>query len=342
MTRLPPPRPAALPPLPAMVLTAGLGTRLAPLSDLRAKPALPVAGVPLAGRILRWLAAWGVAEAVLNLHHRPDTITSAIGDGSAFGVRVRYSWEPRVLGSAGGPACALPMLAADRFFLVNGDTLTDLDLGVLEASHAGSGAAVTLAVVPNPDPLHYGGVSVDDEGRVSGFSAPGPSNRGWHFIGVQVVEASALATLDPQEPAGTIGGLYDGMVRDRPGAIRACTTEASFFDIGTAADYLETCLAFGRAEGLGDVLAGDRTTVERGARVTRSVLWDDVTVAAGAEVDECVVGDGVHIPPGMRLQRRVVVRRGGSSPAAGDPSVGELLATPLDARRRRAPSKDDS
>ena len=197
-----PPRSAVLSPWPAMLLTAGLGTRLAPLSDLKAKPALPVAGVPLAGRILRWLAGGGVADAVLNLHHRPETVTAAVGDGRAFGVRVRYSWEPRVLGSAGGPARALPLLDADRFFLVNGDTLTDLDLAALAASHTASGAAVTLAVVPNPDPLHYGGVSVDEDGCVRGFAAPGPGNRGWHFIGVQAVNASVFAALDPQEPAG--------------------------------------------------------------------------------------------------------------------------------------------
>jgi NDP-sugar pyrophosphorylase family protein len=318
-----------------MVLTAGLGTRLAPLTDLRAKPALPVAGVPLAGRILRWLAAAGVADAVLNLHHRPETITAAIGDGSAFGVRVRYSWEQVVLGSAGGPARALPMLDADRFFLVNGDTLTDLDLRALAAGHADSGAAVTLAVVPNPAPLHYGGVSVDDQGRVTGFSAPGPSNRGWHFIGVQVAEAQVFAALDPQRPAATIGGIYSALVARTPGAIRAFRCHASFFDIGTAADYLDTCLAFGRAEGLGDVLAGARTAVEPGAHVARSVLWDDVAVAAGAAVDECVVADGVRIPAGLRLARRVVTLGGTRDAGADDGRAADLLLSPLDAKRRR-------
>jgi len=323
-----------------MVLTAGLGTRLAPLSDLKAKPALPVAGVPLAGRILRWLAGGGVADAVLNLHHRPETITGAIGDGRAFGVRVRYSWEPRVLGSAGGPALALPLLDAARFFLVNGDTLTNLDLAALAARHTAGGAEVTLAVVPNPDPLHYGGVSVDGEGRVTGFTRPGPGNRGWHFIGVQAVEASVFAPLDPQAPAGTIGGLYDEIVATRPGAIRVFTSEASFFDIGTAADYLETCLALGRAEGLGDVVAGARARVEPGARVTRSVLWDDVTIAGGATLEECVVADGARVPAGLRLSRRVVLPRGDRAGGDDGACLGDLLLSPLDATRRRAPRRD--
>jgi NDP-sugar pyrophosphorylase family protein len=317
------------------VLTAGLGTRLAPLSDLRAKPAMPVAGTPLAGRILRWLSRAGVTDAVLNLHHRPETITEAIGDGSAFGVRVRYSWEARVLGSAGGPARALPMLDADRFFLVNGDTLTNLDLSDLAASHAASGAAVTLALVGNPDPLHYGGVTVDEDGRVTGFSPAGPGNAGWHFIGIQAVNASVFASLDPNEPAGTIGGIYDDLVERQPGAIRAFRSRASFHDIGTAADYLETCLAIGRDEGRGDVLAGLRSAVAPGSRVTRSVLWDDVSIAEGAVVDECVVADGAHVPAGMRLSRRVVLPQGAREPGAADSCAGGLLVSPLDAKRRR-------
>ena len=337
MSETQPPRPSAPAPWPAMVLAAGLGTRLAPLSDLKAKPALPVAGVPLAGRILRWLAGGGVADAVLNLHHRPDTITAAIGDGAAFGVRVRYSWEPRVLGSAGGPARALPLLDAARFFLVNGDTLTDLDLAALAADHAKSGAAVTLAVVPNPDPLHYGGVSVDAQGRVTGFTSPGPANRGGHFIGVQAVEASLFAPLDPREPARTIGGIYDALAAARPGAIRAFTSQATFFDIGTAGDYLETCLAISRAEGRGGPLAGSRTVVHPGASVTRSVLWDDVVVAGGAVLDECVVADGVHVPAGLRLSRRVVLPRGVRATGAGGTGAGDLWLSPLDANRRRAP-----
>jgi NDP-sugar pyrophosphorylase family protein len=317
-----------------MLLTAGLGTRLAPLSNLKAKPALPVAGVPLAGRILRWLAGGGVTDAVLNLHHLPASVTAAIGDGGAFGVRVRYSWEPRVLGSAGGPARALPMLDADRFFLVNGDTLTDLDLGALAARHVASGAAVTLAVVPNPDPWHYGGVSVDEEGRVTGFSEPGPANRGWHFIGVQAADRSVFAPLSPDEPAHTVSGIYREMIARQPGAVQAMVTGASFVDIGTAADYLETCLAIGRAEGLGDVLAGARAAVHAAARVTRSVLWDDVVIADGATLDECVVADGARIPAGLHLSRRVVVP--GSEGGAGAERVGDVLVSPLDARRRRA------
>ena len=94
--------------IPALVLTAGLATRLRPLSLVRAKAAVPVAGTPLVLRILRQLAAAGITDAVLNLHHLPHTLAAVVGDGSDVGVRVRYSWEMPVLGSAGGPRHALP------------------------------------------------------------------------------------------------------------------------------------------------------------------------------------------------------------------------------------------
>src|SRR3954447_21518104 len=104
----------------ALLLTAGLGTRLRPLTDRRAKPAIPVGGEPMVRRILAWAAGHGIADAVLNLHHRPDTLTAAVGDGRDLGVRVRYSWEqPAILGSAGGPRLALPIVGADTFFLIN-------------------------------------------------------------------------------------------------------------------------------------------------------------------------------------------------------------------------------
>src|SRR6187549_2680097 len=116
--------------IPALVLTAGLGTRLRPLSYVRAKGALPLAGEPLARRILRGLHEAGVRDAVLNLHHLPHTLTGALGDGSDIGMCLRYSWEMPVLGSAGGPRRALPLLSnrGESFLIVNGDTLTNVNV----------------------------------------------------------------------------------------------------------------------------------------------------------------------------------------------------------------------
>ena len=130
----------------ALVLTAGLGTRLRPLTDVRAKAAIPVAGQPMIHRIIRALVAQGVDDLVLNLHHLPATLTAVVGDGSDLGARVRYSWEPMILGSGGGPRLAQAIVGARTFWIINGDTLTDVNMAALAAQHASSLARVTLAL----------------------------------------------------------------------------------------------------------------------------------------------------------------------------------------------------
>jgi NDP-sugar pyrophosphorylase family protein len=279
--------------IPALVLTAGLGTRLQPLSFVRAKGALPLGNEPLARRILRWLARAGVRDAVLNLHHLPHTLTRAIGDGSDIGLRVRYSWEMPVLGSAGGPRRALPLLSEGSFLIVNGDTLTDVDLAALVADHHSSGALVTMAVIPNNEPGKYSGVAADAEGRFTGFVPRGSPAPSFHFIGVQAAVPGAFAAV----PAGTphqVAALYTALAAAQPGSIRLFRTEADFLDIGTPADYLNTALILADRERL--PCAGVNSRVDFSARVERSVLWDDVIVHAGAMLKECVVTDGVVVP----------------------------------------------
>jgi NDP-sugar pyrophosphorylase family protein len=285
----------------ALVLTAGLGTRLRPLTLVRAKPAIPVAGEPIARRIIRWLAAEGVADLVLNLHHLPETLAAVIGDGSDLDVRVRYSWEgPLVLGSAGGPRHALSIIGAETFFVVNGDTLTDLRLAGLAEAHAQTDAMVTLALVPNLEPERYGGVLLDAGRRVTGFAPRGAEARGsFHFIGVQAVHRDAFAALPDKTPINSIGGAYDELIGKRPGSIRGYVCAASFFDIGTVADYWSTSKALAAAP-------------------FDSIIWDNVTVPAGTVVDECIVTDGVTLEAGT-VYRRAIVMRGADGRAIAEP-----------------------
>ena len=300
--------------IPALVLTAGLATRLRPLSRVRAKAALPVAGQPLVHRIIRSLAAAGVSDLVLNLHHLPHTITSTVGDGSHLGVRVRYSWEMPVLGSAGGPRRALPLLGASPFLIVNGDTLTDVDLRSVIDTHRRSGALVTMALVPNTEPHKYGGVLVDTAGNVTGFTGKGSATRSFHFIGVQVAEAEAFASLADNTPYESVGALYPDLIRQRMGSIRAHVAEAEFFDIGTPADYLDTCIGLAAREGV--VLTGE------------SVLWDDVVMEPRARVKHSVVTDGVHVPAGEWIN--VTIRRADGSLEPFERRHGELAVGPLE------------
>ncbi|HIE92544.1 MAG TPA: NDP-sugar synthase [Acidobacteria bacterium] len=321
---------------PALVLAAGLGTRLRPLTFCRAKAAVPIAGTPLIRRHLTRLAAQGVAEAVVNLHHRPETIAAAVGDGVAHGCRVRYSWEPVVLGSAGGPRHAVPLLGS-RFFLINGDTLCDVDLGAMLEAHRARGAGVTLAVTTNPSPERYGGVHADTAGRVTGFASRGDPERPPLFVGVQIAEASVFETLQDGVSTASVGGLYDGLLAT-PGRVRIHEVTGRFHEIGTPEDYLTATWAIGAAEAHGDLFVGRRCHLDTSARIERSVLWDDVVVGANCQVTNCILTDGVSLSDGMRLDGRVVLRlaamtdqRTEALAMTGAKQLGELLTVPIEA-----------
>jgi NDP-sugar pyrophosphorylase family protein len=236
----------------ALLLAAGLGTRMRPLTDRWAKPALPVAGEAIVRRLVRWLGSHGVHGLVVNLHHLPHTVTAVLGDGSDLSATVRYSWErPRILGSAGGPRQALDILGEDTFLIVNGDTLTNLNVSALVDAHRASDALVTLALVSTFDPQKYGGVLLGPEGSVDGFVARGSGGPAFHFIGVQVASAAAFRRLPAGEPAQSIGDLYDALIAERPGAVRGFVSDAEFWDIGTPEDYATTCAVFAARESSG-------------------------------------------------------------------------------------------
>jgi NDP-sugar pyrophosphorylase family protein len=310
---------------PALVLTAGLGTRMRPLSYVRAKPAMPVAGPPVVCRILRWLASHGVRDVVLNLHYRPETITAVVGDGSSLGVRVRYSWEQPVLGSAGGPRQALPLLDAPRFFIVNGDTLSDVELDALADQHERTRAKITMALVVQPDARHYGGVNLDQAGAVTGFVRKGTPSA-YHFVGVQAADAEAFANVPVGQPAETVASLYPQLIQGRAGSVRGFVCDATFHDIGTPGDYLCTALAIAREEGAGTLLLGRGVAIDASATVTNSVAWDNVVVQAGAVLDSCILADGVSVPAGSRFDHAALVPRfAGYTPLAGEEIVGNLL-----------------
>lgn len=300
---------------PALVLTAGLGMRLRPLSQLRAKAAVPIGDEVLVRHVLRWLHRAGIRRVVLNLHHRAETVTPHVGDGRDLGLEVRYSWESQVLGSAGGPRRALPLLDAARFLIVNGDTLTDASLAALTARHITSGARVTMTVTGGD--TRYGGVLVDAEDCVHGF-APAvasptatlespptatPLTRG-HFVGIQAVDRDVFEELPDNTPSESVWGIYPGLIAERRGALRVYRTSAEFNDIGTPADYLATVHRL--AGGQGNHI-GPGSVVAASALLTGSVLWDRVTVGPDAVLTDCVVGDDVTIPAGARHARQAIV-----------------------------------
>lgn len=231
-----------------LVLSAGLGTRLGEITKTLAKPAVPIGDQTIGERVLRWLRREGVTDVVMNLHHLPHTITAVVGDGAHLGMTVRYSWEPTLLGSAGGPRHALPLINSDPFLIVNGDTLCDSALQPVIDAHRLTNADVTMVVIENPAPDRYNGVVANTDNVVTGFIQKGHSTPSWHFVGIQVVNKSVFAPLPDNTPIETVSGVYREMIGTLP-RVRIFPLvgqdAAAFHDVGTPDDYAATCRAFG-------------------------------------------------------------------------------------------------
>ena len=228
-----------------MILAAGLGTRLGGLSAERPKPLMPVLGAPL----VRWagalLAAHGIRDVVVNLHHLGLRIREELGDGSSLGLHVRYSPEDSILGTGGGIRRALRLLGDGQFVVVNGKILADLDLGDVLAYHRASGAAATLVVKPEPEARRWGAVDAPpDGGPIRALRGEGD----FMWTGVQVLDPALVARLPDDGAARCIVG--DGHMRwlAEGVPIHAYVTRGYFREHSTPARLLEGNLAALRGE----------------------------------------------------------------------------------------------
>tara|TARA_B100000029_G_scaffold473331_1_gene514603 strand:+ start:2367 stop:3335 length:969 start_codon:yes stop_codon:yes gene_type:complete len=312
----------------ALVLAAGYGTRLKPLTEVRAKPAVPVAGYPLIRRLLEWLASQGISKTVINLHYRPKTITQVVGDGKSLGLTVRYSWESKLLGSAGGPRQALELLGS-RFFIINGDTLTDLSLESLFRRHLATRAHVTMAVTPHPAISKYGGIQKNECGHVVGFSRPGSVDMK-HFIGVQLAEAAVFTSLAAGTPSSTVGGIYDQLIAKKPGSIFTFDTNATFQDIGTPLDYLKANQTIMESEGRKSPNVGRNSRIHPSAQLTETVVWDRVIVGSNCKLHKCIVTDDVIIPDNVTLVGQMCISAKFVMDRESGRRLGNAIIYPID------------
>ena len=203
----------------------------------------------------------------------------------------------------------MPLVAADQFLVVNGDTIADVDLVPLMDAHRASDAMVTLALVPNREFERYGGVLIDADGRVTGFVKRGPSAEGsYHYIGVQLVKAAAFDAVPLGVAARSIGGVYDTLMRERPGSVRAVVSDAEFWDVGTLRDYWRTSIALAQRSGMADLGVGRGSRIDGSARLARSILWDDVQIGANAVIEDCILTDGVRVAADAVHRDEILIR----------------------------------
>lgn len=307
-----------------MIVAAGLGTRLRPLTDLRPKPALPVRGIPLIGYQLALLRAHGVSEVVINLHHLADVLEEAARAHCPPGLTLCFSREETLLGTGGGLRRVAGFLAeSDPCLVLGGDMLLDADLGELVARHRAHGDAVTMLLKQDARVATFGSVGADAEGRVRRIGSRldlGGEVRAGVYVWANVVSRKALETLPQREVFGHldhwIGPLLSAGARD----IRAEfeTGGADRWEpAGTLPEYLAANLdpmptsyldAAGRSRAGGTRIEGDL------------VLGAGATLGAGASLHRVVVWDGEHVPAGLAASDGIFAG-GAFHPVARDPET---------------------
>ncbi len=293
----------------AVVLVGGFGTRLRPLTLNTPKQMLPILHRPMIEHVLEHLAAHGITEAVLSMGFRPDAFADAYPDGHCAGVELHYAIEPEPLDTAGAIRFAALSAGIDeRFVVVNGDVLTDLDLGKLVAFHEEHGGEGTIALHEVEDPSAFGVVPTDESGRVIAFVEKPPRDEAPTNLinaGTYVLEASVLDRIPSGRKVSIERETFPAMVED--GVLYAMAGDTYWIDTGTPVKYLQaqTDLLRGvrgeRAEGIhaGAQVADD-------AVVARSVLGDGVVVGSGAIVRGSVLLPGSHVEPDAVVERAIL------------------------------------
>ena len=313
----------------AVILVGGEGTRLRPLTSTMPKPVVPLVDRPFMAYMLEWLRRHGVDDVVLSLGFLADGVRNVLGDGSQYGMRLRYVEEPRPLGTGGAVKYAESLLD-ERFLMLNGDVLTDLDLGAQIALHEERGARCTLALVPVEDPSAYGLVRLEDDGAVREFvEKPSPDQIDTNLIsaGAYVVEREVLSLIPPDEPWSVERGVFPKLVGE---GLYGYAGSGYWLDIGTPERYLQATFDIleGRVRTAPVERLGPGVSVGEGARIGElAVLGPDVSVGDRSEVDravalrgaaigedcrltDCIVGPGVQIGDRTRVEAGAVLGEG--------------------------------
>jgi mannose-1-phosphate guanylyltransferase len=300
----------------ALILAGGEGTRLRPLTSTVPKPVVPLVDRPFIAFMLDWLRGHGVDDVIMSCGFLASGVRNVLGDGSAYGMRLRYVEEPRPLGTGGAVKYAESLLD-ERFLMLNGDVLTDLDVSAQLALHEQRGARATLALTPVEDPSAYGLVRTRADGEVTGFvEKPSPNQIDTRNIsaGIYVLDRSVLELLTAEEPASIERDVFPRLVGE---GLYAYVGDGYWLDIGTPERYLEGTfdilegtVATGVTERMGDGYVCVEPGTENAGRVIPSALVErDCTIAPHARIGGRVVLEaGVSVGEHTTIERAVVLR----------------------------------
>ncbi|MEX2448078.1 MAG: NDP-sugar synthase [Solirubrobacterales bacterium] len=329
----------------AMILAAGLGTRLRPITYAMPKPMVPVVNRPVMEHIARLLARHGFGEAIANLHWFPETIEGHFGDGSAFGIELSYSREEALLGTSGGVRKAAGFLG-DSFVVISGDALTDLDLAAMREFHGSHGGIATLATKRVADTTQFGVAITDGEGRIQGFQEkPDPAealsdlaNCGIYMFRSEIFDffpgPGEAKLAGPDDPPGFADWATDVFPALLDGDVPFYSHEIDAYwnDIGNLEQLRQGNLDALRGEvavepGAPEVAAGVRSASPLGdAEVgAPALIGQGVEIGAGVRIEgPAIVGDGCRLGDGADLRDAILLQ--GAELAAGGILIGGIAA----------------
>jgi mannose-1-phosphate guanylyltransferase len=299
----------------AVILVGGEGTRLRPLTSTVPKPVIPLVDRPFIVYMLEWLRRHGVDDVIMSCGFLATRVRDVLGDGSQYGLKVTFVEEPEPRGTGGALKYAEELLG-DRFLMLNGDVLTDIDLTAQIAQHERTGARGTLALVPVADPTAYGLVRTTGEGEVTGFvEKPSADQIDTNLIsaGAYVLERDVLDLIEPDRNVSIEREVWPQLVGN---GLYGYAAEAYWLDIGTpdrylqgTFDILEGNVRTAVGERLGDGYLAVAEQVEaQGRIVPPAVVERGCSIAAGAHVGSLVVlGEDVTVGARSKIERSVVL-----------------------------------
>jgi mannose-1-phosphate guanylyltransferase len=340
----------------ALILAGGEGTRLRPLTWTVPKPVVPLANRPFITYMIDWLERHGFDEIVMSCGFLADGVREVLGTGKVNRVTIRYVDEPEPLGTAGAVKLAEPVLG-ERFAVLNGDVLTDLDLSRLHDFHEARGALATLGLFPVEDPSSYGVVVTDPEGRVEDFlekPAPGTAPTNHVNAGMYILEHGVLDRIDTGRAVSFEREVFPALVGS---GLYALPLDGYWMDIGTPERYLQATrdilhgavetpvspsdgvdaatqpvLIGARCEISPDARLGPDATVGNDCRIGPGVeiraasVHDGVVVEDGAAVVDSIVGSGARIGAEARLEAETIVGQDAVVPPGTQLAGGRLQA----------------
>jgi NDP-sugar pyrophosphorylase family protein len=298
-----------------MILAGGLSTRLYPLTKSVPKPLVPIAGVPNAIHLMRYLKAYGYDEIVINLHYLADAIVRTLGDRSNYGVRLHYSYEPELLGSAGGLKKVQSFFDDGPFLVIGCDEVTDMRLDEVLAFHRERESIATLGLVECEEVDQYGVVVLGDRGKIVGFQEKPPkgtersrlANTGVYFFSPEIFD------WIPANEFYDFGKQVFPALQSAGEAFYGFDAKGTYWsDIGTPAEYRRTSydvirgvvrIPQTRADGIdASATLGNDVRIEGAVRIGASVRIEDGVVIVGPSI----LDDGVCVRAGARLERSIV------------------------------------